>query len=74
MVYIQMEKEVEILVTDEGEFFTLGGVLYHDYLAVSYEHDAEEEYYAIKNEEIDGLAVNNSRVVFRKMLVIEEVD
>jgi len=74
MVYIQLEKEVEVLVTDEGEFFTLGGVLYQDYLAVSYEHDAEQEYYVIKDQEIDNQNNNNSYIEVRKMLVLEEVD
>ena len=74
MVYIQLEKEVEVLVTDEGEFFTLGGVLYQDYLAVSYEHDAEQEYYVIKDQEIDNQNNNNSYIDVRKMLVLEEVE
>ena len=75
MVYIQLEKEVEVLVTDEGEFFTLGGVLYQDYLAVSYEHDAEQEYYVIKDQEIDNLQEGKdtgSYIEVRRMQVWEE--
>jgi len=68
----KIEIDYTVLVTDEGEFSLVGGILYQDNVPMPYVDDPEQEFYTLVNEEIDNLDSNDSRLDVRRMTVWED--